>query len=356
MDLELLGWNAALEAVWNSSERKGLRRGRVVTQHRKAWEIAGEFGECDAEASGKLRLAAESGRPWPTVGDWVAARGEVDAGMVIDEVLPRRTQIARKVPGKRNEMQVLAANVDTIFLMMGLDGDFNLRRLERFLVQVWESGARPVVLLNKADVREEAEKIAEGLRRELVGVSVYCISAKTGASLGGLDAYLVAGETVVLLGSSGVGKSTLVNRLLRSEGQSTKMVRERDSRGRHTTTGRELFFLVSGAMVIDTPGLRELQLWEVEQGLERVFGEVEGLAEGCRFRNCRHAGEPGCAVRRALEAGGLEAGRLESYHKLQREQEFQRRKSDKKAQQEWKSNIKKVNRAMRRLYREGETL
>ena len=356
MELELLGWNAVLEAAWNSSERKGLRRGRVVTQHREAWEIAGEFGERDAEASGKLRLAAESGRPWPTVGDWVAARGEVDAGMVIDEVLPRRTRIARKVPGKRNEMQVLAANVDTIFLMMGLDGDFNLRRLERFLVQVWESGARPVVLLNKADVREEADKIAEGLRRDLVGVNVYCISAKTGAGLDGLDAYLVTGETVVLLGSSGVGKSTLVNRLLRSEGQSTNIVRERDSRGRHTTTGRELFFLVSGAMVIDTPGLRELQLWEVEQGLERAFGEVEGLAEGCRFRNCRHAGEPGCAVRRALEAGGLEADRLESYHKLQREQEFQRIKSDKKAQQEFKGNIKKVNRAMRKLYREGERL
>jgi len=251
---------------------------------------------------------------------------------------------------------VLAANVDTIFLMMGLDGDFNLRRLERFLVQVWDSGARPVVLLNKADIREEAEKIAEGLRRDLVGVNVYCLSAKTGAGLGGLDAYLVAGEAVVLLGSSGVGKSTLVNRLLRSEGQSTNIVRERDSRGRHTTTGRELFFLVSGAMVIDTPGLRELQLWEVEQGLERVFGEVEGLAEGCRFPNCRHAGEPGCAVRRALEAGGLEADRLESYHKLQREQEFQRRKSDKKAQQEFKGNIKKVNRAMRKLYREGERL
>ena len=356
MELELLGWNAVLEAAWNSSERKGLRRGRVVTQHREAWEIAGEFGECGAEASGKLRLAREPGRPWPTVGDWVAARGEVDTRMVIDDVLPRRTQIVRKVPGKRNEMQVLAANVDTIFLMMGLDGDFNLRRLERFLVQVWESGARPVLLLNKADVCEEAEKIAEGLRRDLVGVNVCCISAKTGAGLDGLDAYLVAGETVVLLGSSGVGKSTLVNRLLRSEGQRTKMVRESDSRGRHTTTGRELFSLVSGAMVIDTPGLRELQLWEVEQGLERVFGEVEGLAESCRFRNCRHAGEPGCAVRRALEAGGLEADRLESYHKLQREQEFQRRKSDKKAQQEWKNNIKKVNRAVRKLYRERETL
>ena len=355
MELESLGWKAVFEAVWNSSDRRGLRPGRVVTQHRETWEIAGEFGESDAGASGKLRLAAESGWLWPTVGDWVAARGELDSGVVIDEVLPRRTQITRKVPGKRNEMQVLAANVDTIFLVMGLDGGFNLRRLERFLVQFWDSGARPVVLLNKADVCAGAEKIADELRAALVGVNVYCISAKTGAGLDGLQTYLVAGETVVLLGSSGVGKSTLVNQLLGSERQRVKTVRESDNRGRHTTTARELFFLASAAMVIDTPGLRELQLWEVAQGLERVFGEVENLAEGCRFRDCRHAGEPGCAVRRALEAGGLEADRLESYRKLQREQEFQRRKSDRKAAQEWKGNVKKVNRAMRKLYRGQET-
>jgi len=353
--LKSLGWNTVLDAAWNSDERKGLKQGRVVTQRREAWEIAGEFGECRVEASGKLRLAAESGGLWPAVGDWVSVRGEVDTGMVIDEVLPRRTQIARKVPGKGNEAQVLAANVDTVFLVMGLDGDFNLRRLERFLVQVWESEARAVVLLNKADVREEAEKIAEGLRGDLVRVNVHCISARTGEGLDGLEAYLAAGETVALLGSSGVGKSTLLNRLVRSERQSTNTVRESDSRGRHTTTARELFFLASGAMVIDTPGLRELQLWEVKQGPDPVFGEVEGLAQGCRFRDCRHAGEPGCAIRRALEAGRLDAGRLESYHKLQREQEFQRRKTDRKAEQEAKCNIRKMSRAMRKLYRERET-
>jgi ribosome biogenesis GTPase len=356
MKLTSLGWNAVFEAVWNSSERKGATQGRIVAQHREAWEVAGAFGSCDAEASGKLRLGAGSGGLWPTVGDWVALRGKVGTGIVIDEVLPRRTQIERKVPGKRNESQVLAANVDTVFLVMGLDGDFNPRRLERVLAQVWESGVRPAVLLNKADVREEAEMIAEGLRRDLVGVNLHCISAKMGVGLEGLEAYLAAGETIALLGSSGVGKSTLVNRLLRLERQSTKTVRESDGRGRHTTTARELFFLASGAMVIDTPGLREWQLWEVEQGLEHVFGEVEGLAEGCRFRNCRHSVEPGCAVRRAREAGELDGGRLQNYHKLQREQEFQRRKADRKAEQEAKSNIKKMHRAMRKLYRERGTL
>jgi ribosome small subunit-dependent GTPase A len=225
--------------------------------------IAGPFGESYAEASGKLRQSAEHSGLWPTIGDWISAKPKSGGGMVIHELFPRRTQIARKIPGKQNKPQVLAANVDTIFLVVGLDGDFNLRRLERFLVQFWDSGAKPVLLLNKADVRNDAKEIAESVRVGLLGVDVISISARTGVGLKELEGYLAEGKTVVLLGSSGVGKSTLLNRLLSSERQRTKMVRESDSRGRHTTTARELFFLASGAMVIDTPGLRELQLWDV---------------------------------------------------------------------------------------------
>lgn len=338
------------------AETVGTEPGRVIAQHRALWMIAGPFGESYAEASGRLRQSAEESGLWPTIGDWVTAKPKPGSGMMIHQVLPRHTQITRKMPGKQNKPQVLAANVDTIFLVMGLDSDFNLRRLERFLLQFWNSGAKPVLLLNKTDVRDNAKEIAESIRDGLVGVDVLCISARTGVGLKELEAYVTEGKTIVLLGSSGVGKSTLVNRFLCSERLRTKTVRESDNRGRHTTTARELFFLASGAMVIDTPGLREMRLWDVEQGLQPVFGELEDLARGCRFRDCRHAGEPGCAVRKALEEGDLDAGRLESYHKLQREQEFQRRKTDRLAAREMKRSIKQVNREVRRLYRERDTL
>lgn len=356
MNLEQFGWNPFFANAWKSVKTVGTEPGRVIAQHRALWMIAGPFGESYAEASGRLRQSAEDRGLWPTIGDWISAKSKSGGGMVIHEVLPRRTQITRKIPGKQNKPQVLAANVDTIFLVMGLDGDFNLRRLERFLVQFWDSDAKPVLLLNKADVRDNANEIAESVRDGLLGVDVICISARTGGGLKELESYVAEGKTIVLLGSSGVGKSTLVNRLLCSERQRTKMVRESDSRGRHTTTARELFFLASGAMVIDTPGLRELQLWNVRQGLQPVFGELEDLARGCRFRDCGHTREPGCAVRKALEEGDLDAGRLESYHKLQREQQFQRRKTDRLAAQEMKSSIKKANREIRRLYRERDTL
>lgn len=356
MKLEQLGWNAFFEAAWNSIKHEGLRPSRVIAQHREVWEIAGLFGECHADASGHLRLASEKGGDWPAVGDWVAVSGEVGRGMTIREVLLRRTQIVRKVPGKRNEPQVLAANVDTIFLVMGLDGDYNPRRLERYLVQVWDSGARPVVLLNKGDICEDAELSAANIRRHVPGVNVHCISATIGVGLDALTPYLAEGATVVLLGSSGVGKSTLVNRLLETEQQSTHSARKRDGRGRHTTTVRQLFFLSAGAMVIDSPGLRELQLWGVEQGLDSVFHELEVLARDCRFRNCSHSNEPGCAVKLALEQGKLDEKRLENHRKLQREQQFLQRKVDTNAQQEAKQHIKQINRAMRRLFRQRDRL
>jgi len=245
----------------------------------------------------------------------------------------------------------VAANVDTLFLVSGLDGDFNPRRIERYLTAAWDSGARPVVILNKLDRCAEPDRClleAEAVAR---GVPVHRVSAKTGEGCEALLQYLKPGETVSLLGSSGVGKSTLINRLLGREAQRTGDVREGDDRGRHTTTHRELLPLPAGGLLIDTPGLREVQLWEGDQGIESTFGDVEELAEGCRFSDCRHLGEPGCAVEEAVARGDLARERLESYHKLQREQQQLQIKQDELARLREKQKNKASQKALREHYR-----
>ena len=354
MQLEDLGWNGFFEAEWNARERSGETPARVISQHRELWEVRGEFGECAAEASGKLRLAAETGADWPAVGDWVAVTGAVGQARLIREVLPRRTQIVRKTAGPKVAEQVLAVNVDTLFVVMGLDGDYNVRRLERYLAQGWETGARLVVVLNKVDLCEDAQMRADEIRLCAVGVDVACISAAGGEGVDHLNPYLLRGQTVALLGSSGVGKSTLLNRLLDAELQHTSPVRESDSRGRHTTTARQMFFLRAGAMVIDTPGLRELQLWDADEGLQQAFGDVEALAQSCRFRSCTHNSEPGCAIATALDQGDLDAARLENYRKLLREQAFLERKLNQGAQLNAKARMKTINRAVRQLYKQRD--
>ena len=354
MNLRELGWNDFFEAEWNSQERVGEVAARVRSQHREMWDVAGEFCEGRAEASGKLRLKAEHEQLWPVVGDWVAASGDASNGLMIRDVLPRRTQISRKMAGRRVAPQVLAANVDTIFVLMGLDGDFNARRVERYVAQGWETGARMAVLLTKTDLCESAQRRVEEVQGIAPGTEVFSISALTGAGLTSIEPYLREAQTVVLLGSSGVGKSTLVNRLLSSQQQATAAVRDGDSRGRHTTTARELFFLASGAMIIDTPGLRELQLWDAGEGVAGAFGDIEALAQRCLFRDCRHSGEPGCAVKVAIEKGELEAARLENHQKLLREQDFLERKMDKGAAAAVKERWKTMHRAAREEYRRRE--
>jgi ribosome biogenesis GTPase len=351
MSLSQWGWDWYFEAMWNETEREDAMPARVVAQHRKYWRVAGAFGECLSEASGKLRLAAEAGADWPAVGDWVSVEinGSRDLAL-IGMVLPRRNQFARKAPGKRVEEQVIAANVETALVVSALDSDVNPRRVERYIAQCWESGVRPVLILNKADACENAcEKVAE-MERVALGIPVHVVSARTGQGMEGLERLFIPGQTLVMLGSSGVGKSTLTNRLLRRSLQKVNDVRENDSRGRHTTTTRELFALPDGALLIDTPGLRELQLWDAEEGLAQTFADIHLLAARCRFRDCRHETEPCCAVQAAVQAGTLDSARLENRRKLMREKEFLRRKMDPEARSEEKQRIKRLTREARKIY------
>jgi len=351
VSLQALGWNSYFDALWREREVPARLPARVISQQRGLWRIAGEFEEKWAEASGTLRAAADAGADWPTAGDWVAAEILSGGGRpLIQEVLPRRSKFVRKVAGRRVEEQVIAANVDTAFVVMALDGDFNVRRLERFLAQCWESGAKSIIVLNKADdCGDVATRVAE-VESVAAGLPIFAVSARTGEGLEALDRLLEPGHTIVLLGSSGVGKSTLLNHFLQRDAQVVQPVRVSDSRGRHTTTSRELFALPGGALLIDTPGLRELQLWGATEGVEHTFSDIEDLAAQCKYGDCGHTSEPGCAVQAAIAEGRLDADRLESQRKLQREQEFLLRKVDVEARQHEKDRVKLVHRGVRKMY------
>jgi ribosome biogenesis GTPase len=350
-----LGWDAYFEAIWADGKMDECVAARVVSQQRGLWRVVGEFDECWAEPSGKFRKESEEGGDWPAVGDWVAVemRPEKQSAL-IQRVLPRRSRFVRKVAGKQIAEQVIVANIDVALIVAALDGDFNVRRIERYLAQCWESGARPVVVLNKADACADASELAAQIEGIAKGVPVLLVSAKTGEGLEALETHFKRGQTIVLLGSSGVGKSSLVNRLLQEERQSTFVVRESDSRGRHTTTSRELFVLPNGAMMIDTPGLRELQLWNAGEGIAQTFADVDELASQCRFSDCQHRKEPGCAVQEAIAGGSLVEDRLESWRKLQREQEFLERKVDPEIGAAHNKRIKILMRQVRQNYRDRD--
>jgi ribosome biogenesis GTPase len=343
-----LGFTAAQADAFQPFAAEGLVPGRVVAGHTRYLRVATAEGETLAELAGSLRHQARSGEELPAVGDWVALRPGADpSSAVIQAVLPRRAAFVRRAAGTRTVAQVLAANVDTVFLVMGLDGDFNLRRIERALVLAWDSGATPVLLLNKADLCPDVEEKRAEVERIASNVPVCVVAAKPGEGLAALAPWLQPGRTVVLLGSSGVGKSTLVNALVGTELLAVQEIRE-DGRGRHTTSHRQLVPLPDGGMMLDTPGMRELQLWDADSGMEAAFQDLESLAGQCRFADCSHGREPGCAVRAALAEGTLDVERFESWRKLQRELERLARKQDGRARSEARKERARFARAMRK--------
>lgn len=348
MTLQELGWQSFFQEAFDDLAEADLFPARVTRQDRHHYVVLGEAGAYSATVSGKMREATRTRADFPAVGDWVAARpvpGEDVA--VIHALLPRKSRFSRKVAGGTTEEQVVAANVDTVFLVSGLDHDFNLRRIERYVTLAWNSGATPVIVLNKADLCDDLDGRLVAVEAVAMGIDVLTVSAVSGEGLDALRVYLSPGATVAFLGSSGVGKSTLVNGLLGSARMKTHAVREDDSRGRHTTTFRELVPVPGGGVVIDTPGMRELQLWADEESLQGAFADVEALAEGCRFRDCAHETEPGCAVREALESGELDPGRFQGYQKLKRELAYlARRKSESNYEE------RRRDKALGRMYKE----
>lgn len=313
-DLEALGWNGRWAELFSESSTPEAFAGRVVAARDGVYEVVTERGKLNALAAGVMFHKCTS-IEMPAVGDWVSLLDKEEDAVVIDAVLERRSVFVRNAAGRKTQAQVIAANIDTVLILMGLDGDFNLRRLERFLVTVVEGGAEPVVVLSKADLGSVDEALAAA-RAVAPGFRVLALSARYDQGLEQLQPYLRPGRTLTLVGSSGAGKSTLLNGLAGKELAETQEVRYNDSRGRHTTTHRELFPLACGALMVDTPGLRELQLWADESSVERVFSELIEMAAGCRFRDCSHTEEPGCEVQKAIQEDRLAPDRLQSYRAL----------------------------------------
>lgn len=353
MTLDELGWRGERLPLEAASER-GERVGRVAVEHRSGYALYAESGEVWAGLSGRLRREVERGEGpgRPAVGDWVAYRPDpAGEGGSIRAVLPRRGVFARKAAGRASTVQVMAANVDVALIVTALPGDLNPRRLERYLALAREGGIEPAVVLSKADLVDDPEDALRTAAVAAPGVPVHAVSVVRGDGLEELAGYFTGHRTVALLGSSGVGKSTLINRLLGRESRRTEGVRD-DGRGRHTTTARELIARPGGGLVIDTPGLRELALWEAGSGLASTFVDVEDFAPRCRFRDCTHRTEPGCAVLAAVSDGRLPAERLASYHKLRGELAHLEMKVDALARTESKRSVKSQMKAARDWYKQ----
>ncbi|MDD5190466.1 MAG: ribosome small subunit-dependent GTPase A [Dehalococcoidales bacterium] len=364
--LEKLGWDAFFAGAFQSLTLENCIPGRVTGQERNRYKVHHHLGECFATLSGRAIFREMPGDIRPTVGDWVALRS-VNAGSdaLIEAILPRKGKLSRQLAGGRDRFaggttgeQVVAANVDTVFIVSGLDNKHNAspRRIERYLALAWSAGASPVIICNKTDVCPDVPAYIAEIEQIALGVPIIPISATQKTGLDGLDEYLTPGKTAAFLGSSGVGKSSIINALLGEELLKVGEVRENDARGRHTTTRRELFFLPRGGMVIDTPGMREIHLWGEEDDISGAFQDIADLAVGCRFRDCLHRKEPGCAVQQAINDGVLDEHRLLNYRKLQREISYQAARQSGKARLEEKTKWKNIAKIQKRYQKDKDNL
>ena len=349
-DLRQLGWDDEFARAFDALGEPGAVPARVSVAHNHLYRVFAPEGELLAEATGRLRHRAAESAALPAVGDWVAAAvSAAEPRASIRAVLPRRTAFARKAAGDPTKRQVVAANVDIVLLVTGLDGNFNLRRIERYLTAAADGGVAPVIVLNKADLCGDPAARAAEVRAVAGDAPIHVTDCIANAGIEAVEQYLGAGRTLAFLGSSGVGKSTLINRLLGSDRQRTQSVRMADSRGRHTTVYRELIVRSAGGLIIDTPGMRELQTWDADRALEDAFADIDALANDCRFRDCQHVAEPRCAVRAAVDAGRLAPSRLAHYHRLRMERESLERRRDELARLEDKRKTKAQHRLMRRF-------
>lgn len=354
MTLADLGWNDSLALAFAPYAAEGCEPARVTLELKGYCEVTGEEGARLGECSGKFIHAAKAPADYPAIGDWVAVLPQPGdpTRVAIQAVLSRRTRFSRRAAGEEVLEQIVAANVDTVFLVSSLDGNHHLHRLERYLAAAYASGAQPVVLLNKADLADETEAIPLEIARVAPAVPVLVISAKTRRGLKALAPWLQPGQTIALLGSSGVGKSTLINRLMGDPVQAVQEVRAADNKGRHTTTQRELLITPDGVLIIDTPGMREIQPWEAGAGVATAFNDVAAVAGRCKFRDCTHTVEPGCAVQAALADGSLELPRWQSYQRMLRATAHEVRRVDRPAAQQHKAQMKKLTKSLRQRVHE----
>ena len=349
MTLEELGWDEErTREIEPWAGKLAHEPGRVLIGFNYLYRVGIASGEIDAVLSGRLKHRTERQGELPAVGDWVIVRKrpDEDRGAIV-AVLPRRSRFSRRMAGNVTDEQVVAANVDIVFIVMSLDGDFSVRRLERYLLMGRESGATPVVLLTKPDLSADLPADVSEVVAAAGGVPVHVLSPKLNQGLEQMAQYVNAGRTSALLGSSGVGKSTIINRLVGTDVRKTREVRESDSKGRHTTMHRELVVLPGGGLMIDTPGMRELQLWDASGSVRETFDDIEALAGSCHFTDCRHRDEPRCAVKGAVDEGRIEPDRLASYLKLQDELAYLARQQDERAQIEEKRKGKIGAKALR---------